>query len=82
MGHVLPGCIVLFVAVFCFHCCSLILVEKKVAYTWIHKDKKALSTWSHAHRVVKFEYLTWKRAQRNKLNPKQNFPFKRMCGTL
>jgi hypothetical protein len=28
------------------------------------------------------DYLTLKQAQRNNLNPKQNFTFKRICGIL
>ena len=36
----------------------------------------------HAEHVKENDYLTWKRAQGNKLYPKRGFLFKRMCGTL
>jgi hypothetical protein len=53
-----------------------------VGYTWFHNHKKALSTWTHAHRVMEIDYLTWKQALGNKLYPKRGLPFKRMCDTL
>jgi len=60
----------------------MILVEKKVSYTWIHNHKKELSTWTHAPRVMEIDYLTCKQALGNKLNPKRGLPFKRMCDFL
>jgi hypothetical protein len=63
-------------------CCSWVLVEKKVGYTWIHNHKKGLSTWKHAEHVKKNDYLTWKQVQENKLIPKRGLSFKRTCGFL
>jgi hypothetical protein len=59
----------------------LILVEKNVAYTWIHNHKKEPSTLTHAHRVIKIDYLTWKQKQKNVATTKQNCPLKQTCGT-
>jgi hypothetical protein len=56
------------------------LWKKKVSYTWIHNHKKAFSTWSHAHRVIKFGYLTLKQAQRNFATTKNSCSLLRSCG--
>jgi hypothetical protein len=79
MAMLVPDCFVLFTAFISVHG---FLWKKMVGYTWIHNHKKELSTWTHAEHVKKNEYLTWKQAWGNKLNPKRDLPFKRMCGTL
>jgi hypothetical protein len=40
-------------------------VEKKVSYTWFHKDKMVLLTWTHVGGVIKFGFLTLNQALRN-----------------
>ena len=75
-----PDCILLFTAVFAFFCCAMILVEKKVTYTWIHNHTAALSTWTHAHHVNKNDYLTLKQKQKNVANTKQDADSKQSCG--
>jgi hypothetical protein len=64
-------------------CCIVhgFLWIKIVSYTWIHKDKKMLSTLSHAHRVIKIDYLTLKQAQKNVATTEQRRLLKQTCGT-
>jgi hypothetical protein len=57
-------------------------VKKKAGYTWIHNHKKILSKWSHAHRVIKIDYLTSKQKQKNVAATKQNCLHKQTYGTL
>jgi hypothetical protein len=67
MGHasVLLHCA--FVAVHGF------LWIKIMGYTWIHKDKKVLSTWMNVEGVIKIGYLTLKQKLKNKLWSIQGF---------
>ena len=53
---------------------------KKVSYTWIHNHKKAVSTWTHAERVMENEYLTLKQKQKNNATAKISFFLNQMCG--
>jgi hypothetical protein len=55
------------------------LWQKIVSYTWIHKDKKMLSTWMHVEGVEKFVYLTLNQAHRNVANTENNRFFKQSC---
>jgi hypothetical protein len=53
-----------------------------VGYTWIHNHKKAVSTWRHAHRVIKIEYLTLKQKLKNVAPAKYDAALKQSCGTV
>jgi hypothetical protein len=54
-------------------------VEKKTGDTWIHKDKKAHSTWKHVEGVNKIDYLTSNLALENVANTKSNQHHLRSC---
>jgi hypothetical protein len=60
----------------------VVLVDKKVGYTWIHNHKKMLSTWTHAHRVNKFGYLTLKQAKRSIAKVEWDLFLLLICGFL
>jgi hypothetical protein len=63
-------------------CCSLLSNDscgKKLGDTWIHNHKKEVSTWTHAHRVMENDFLTWKQAPKSNVKTKLSLPFKQTC---
>jgi hypothetical protein len=52
---------------------------KIVRYSWIHKDKMELSTWSYVGDVIENEYLTLKQKQKNVATTKQEADSKQVC---
>jgi hypothetical protein len=57
----------------------MILVEKKVSYTWIHNHKKEPSTLSYVVLVKENDYLTLKRALKNVATKKSRRSLLQIC---
>jgi hypothetical protein len=55
-------------------------VKKKVSYTWIHKDKKMLSTWMHVGGVMEYDYLTSKQTQKSNATAERSLFLLQFCG--
>jgi hypothetical protein len=55
-------------------------VDKNVSDTWIHKDKKVLSTWVYVVLVMKNGYLTLKQVKRNVASAKISRRLLLSCG--
>jgi hypothetical protein len=51
-----------------------------VSYSWIHKDKKELSTWMYVGGVMEIDYLTSNQALKNFAKPKFKHPLLLTCG--
>jgi hypothetical protein len=58
------------------------LVRKKAGDTWIHKDKKVVSTWNHAPHVMENDFLTLKQKQKNNPLTQQNLFCLQSCDFL